>query len=67
MNVYLMGFDSVSRMTLMRKMKNFYQYVTEDLGGIVLKGYNIVGDGKMVKWGTFEFTISVIRYPLYDL
>lgn len=45
LNVYIIGFDSLSRMTFMRKMPKTYEYITSKLNGIVLEGYNIVGDG----------------------
>lgn len=44
-NVLMYGFDSLSRLALMRKMPLTYEYLTEELGGDVLEGYNIVGDG----------------------
>ena len=37
-NVLMLGFDSVSRMTFMRFLPKSYQYLIEELGGIVLKG-----------------------------
>uniref|UniRef100_T1IUT3 DUF229 domain-containing protein n=1 Tax=Strigamia maritima TaxID=126957 RepID=T1IUT3_STRMM len=45
LNVLIWGHDSLSRMTFMRKMPKTYEYITEILGAVVLKGYNIVGDG----------------------
>lgn len=45
LNVYMFGFDSLSRMTFIRKMPKTYKYLTANLNGIVLEGYNIVGDG----------------------
>lgn len=45
LNVYMMGFDSISRMTFMRKLPKTFDYITSKLNGIVLEGYNIVGDG----------------------
>ncbi|CAF2080961.1 unnamed protein product [Rotaria magnacalcarata] len=44
-NVFMLGFDSVSRMTFMRFLPKSYNYLIKDLGSIVMKGYNIVGDG----------------------
>ncbi|XP_013417413.1 uncharacterized protein LOC106178672 [Lingula anatina] len=44
-NVLMFGFDSVSRMTWIRNLRKSYDYFTKELGGIVLEGYNIVGDG----------------------
>lgn len=45
LNVLIWGFDSLSRMTFIRKLPQSYKYLTETLGAVVLKGYNIVGDG----------------------
>ncbi|XP_061194183.1 uncharacterized protein LOC133202384 [Saccostrea echinata] len=45
LNVLMYGFDSVSRNTWLRVLPKTHKYFTEELGGIVLKGYNIVGDG----------------------
>ena len=44
-NVLMFGFDSVSRMTWMRNLPKTHKYYTQELGGMVLEGYNIVGDG----------------------
>ncbi|EDW67207.1 uncharacterized protein [Drosophila virilis] len=44
-NVLMFGFDSLSRNAFMRKLPRSYAYLTEQLGAIVLQGYNIVGDG----------------------
>jgi hypothetical protein len=43
--ILILGFDSLSHMTYRRKLAKTYQYFTENLKGIVLNGYNIVGDG----------------------
>uniref|UniRef100_A0A5S6R433 Sulfatase N-terminal domain-containing protein n=1 Tax=Trichuris muris TaxID=70415 RepID=A0A5S6R433_TRIMR len=45
LNIYFLGFDSLSRLMFMRKLKETYKYVTEVLNGTVLEMYNIVGDG----------------------
>ncbi|XP_034484928.1 uncharacterized protein LOC117789874 [Drosophila innubila] len=44
-NVLMFGLDSMSRNSFMRKLPRSYAYLTKQLGAIVLKGYNIVGDG----------------------
>ena len=44
-NILMFGFDSTSRMTWMRNLPKSHEYFTENLGGHVLEGYNIVGDG----------------------
>ena len=45
LNVLMVGFDSVSRMMWQRNLPRAYSYLTETLGGVVMEGYNIVGDG----------------------
>ncbi|CDW54788.1 DUF229 domain containing protein [Trichuris trichiura] len=44
-NLYILAFDSVSRLQFMRKMRQTYKYITTVLKGIVLEKYNILGDG----------------------
>ena len=41
----MFGFDSVSRLTWMRTLPRSYQYLVDQLGATVLRGYNVVGDG----------------------
>ncbi|RMZ93589.1 hypothetical protein BpHYR1_050693 [Brachionus plicatilis] len=43
-NVLMFGFDSVSRMSWIRMLPKSYAYMIQE-GFVVLKGYNIVGDG----------------------
>ncbi|KFM58832.1 hypothetical protein X975_14483, partial [Stegodyphus mimosarum] len=45
LNVLMFGLDSMSRLHYMRKLPQTYRYLTEVLNAVVLKGYNIVGDG----------------------
>uniref|UniRef100_A0A0K8SW36 Uncharacterized protein n=1 Tax=Lygus hesperus TaxID=30085 RepID=A0A0K8SW36_LYGHE len=45
MNVLMFGFDSISRLTFSRKLPKSFEYLTKELGTIILQGYNIVGDG----------------------
>jgi len=45
LNVLVLGLDSVSRLAFMRTLPKSYEYLTDSLGAVVLKGYNIVGDG----------------------
>lgn len=45
LNVLMFGLDSMSRLHYIRKMPKTYKYLTKVLKGVVLKGYNIVGDG----------------------
>ncbi|XP_045168547.2 uncharacterized protein LOC123531552 [Mercenaria mercenaria] len=44
-NVLMLGLDSVSRHMYMRLLPKTHKYFTEVLGGSLLEGYNIVGDG----------------------
>jgi len=41
----MFGFDSVSRLTWIRSLPRSYQYLVDQLGATVLRGYNVVGDG----------------------
>ena len=45
LDILLFGFDSVSRMTWMRNLPKSHDYFVNTLGGVVMEGYNIVGDG----------------------
>lgn len=45
LDIFILGFDSVSRMAWQRSLPRSHSYFTEKLGGVVLEGYNIVGDG----------------------
>ena len=44
LDILILGFHSLSHMTYRRKLTKTYTYFTENLKGIVLNGYNIVGD-----------------------
>ena len=44
MNILMIAFDSVSRLTWMRNLPRTYHFLVTVLGGVVLNGYNIVGD-----------------------
>ncbi|XP_021358590.1 uncharacterized protein LOC110453777 isoform X2 [Mizuhopecten yessoensis] len=44
LSVFMFGIDSVSRLGAIRKLPKTVKYLTETLGGHVLKGYNKVGD-----------------------
>ena len=45
LNILMMGFDSVSRLMWQRNLPKTYAYLTESLGAVVLRGYNVAGDG----------------------
>jgi hypothetical protein len=44
LDILILGFHSLSHMTYRRQLTKTYTYFTENLKGIVLSGYNIVGD-----------------------
>ncbi|GFR96917.1 elongation factor Tu [Elysia marginata] len=44
-DVFMFGFDSVSRMSWLRNLPKTREYFIQELGGIELEGHNIVGDG----------------------
>ena len=44
-NVIILGLDSMSRFAYKRFLPKSYTYFTRELGGVVLEGFNIVGDG----------------------
>ena len=45
LSVLMLGFDSMSRMSWLRRMKSSREYLVNRLRGIELEGYNIMGDG----------------------
>ena len=45
LNILIFGFDSMSQVTWRTYLRESYKYFTETLKGVVLEGYNIVGDG----------------------
>ncbi len=45
MDVIIFGFDSVSRINWLRNVPLVHEYFTQQMDGVVMKGYNIVGDG----------------------
>uniref|UniRef100_A0A0N4WMR4 Sulfatase domain-containing protein n=1 Tax=Haemonchus placei TaxID=6290 RepID=A0A0N4WMR4_HAEPC len=45
LNVFFLGFDSLSHMSFRRKMPKTVEVLEKSLGAVVLNGYNIVGDG----------------------
>ncbi|VDL67162.1 unnamed protein product [Nippostrongylus brasiliensis] len=45
LNVFFLGFDSLSQMSFRRKLPKTVQLLEGTLGSVVLNGYNIVGDG----------------------
>ncbi|KAH9503903.1 hypothetical protein Btru_064113 [Bulinus truncatus] len=45
LSLLVMGFDSMSRMSWLRRMRRSRDYFINKLGGLELEGYNIMGDG----------------------
>ncbi|XP_060807916.1 uncharacterized protein LOC106138246 isoform X2 [Amyelois transitella] len=45
LNVLIFGFDSTARNGFIRRMPKSYEYLTKSLHAVVLKGFNILGDG----------------------
>ena len=45
LNILMIGFDSISHMTYIRKMPKTLEYFRSSMDGLILNGYNIVGDG----------------------
>ncbi|XP_045529524.1 uncharacterized protein LOC123717526 isoform X1 [Pieris brassicae] len=45
LNVLILGFDSASYNGIVRKLPKSYKVLVEELGAVILNGYNIVGDG----------------------
>lgn len=45
LNILIIIFDSTSRNGFIRQMPQSYKFLTEELQAVVLKSYNIVGDG----------------------
>ncbi|XP_060807910.1 uncharacterized protein LOC106138239 [Amyelois transitella] len=45
LNVLLFAYDSASRNGFIRRMPKSYKYITEELKAVVLKSYNVMGDG----------------------
>lgn len=44
-NVLILGFDSMSRQSVQRYLPETHDFFTRTLGGVLLEGNNIVGDG----------------------
>ncbi|KAK6031246.1 hypothetical protein OSTOST_02606, partial [Ostertagia ostertagi] len=45
LNIFFLGFDSLSHMSFRRKLPKTVEVLEKTLGSVVLNGYNIVGDG----------------------
>ena len=62
-NVLILGIDSVSRMAMQRLFPKTYNYVKDTLGGIVLEGYNAVGDGTVANLLPFLCGKTLMELP----
>ncbi|CAD5221035.1 unnamed protein product [Bursaphelenchus okinawaensis] len=45
LNLFFMGFDSLSQQAYRRSLPKTVEFLEKELGSIILDGYNIVGDG----------------------
>ena len=45
LNILMFGLDSTSRMTWLRNLPKTHQYFVQHMNGVVMEGYNIIGDG----------------------
>ncbi len=45
LNIMLLSYDSVSRVSWIKRLPKTYAYLTQIMGSEILTGYNIVGDG----------------------
>ena len=50
LNVVIWGTDSMSSLAFQRMLPMSHEYFTKTLGGILLEGYNIIGDGTAQAW-----------------
>ena len=50
LNVVIWGTDSMSSLMFQRLLPKSHEYFTKHLGGILLEGYNIIGDGTAQAW-----------------
>ncbi|GFS23652.1 hypothetical protein ElyMa_005138600 [Elysia marginata] len=66
MSIAILGFDSMSRMSWHRRLKETRSYFKDNLGGIELESHNIVGDGTTAVMfpmltGKFEWELPECR------
>lgn len=65
LGVAVIGLDSMSRLNFMRQLPLSYRFITENLGGVVLLGFNKVGEntfpnvipmltGRPCAWGSVD-------------
>ena len=47
LNVVVVIFDAVSRASWMRRLAASHQYFVDELDGVVMDGFNVVGDGAL--------------------
>lgn len=66
MSIAILGFDSMSRMSWMRRLPETWKYFVEKLGAIDLESHNILGDGTTAVMfpmltGKFEWELPECR------
>ena len=66
LNIVIWGLDSMSSLMIQRVLPKAHQYFTETLGGVLLEGYNVAGDGTPQNWipiltGKKEFDLPDVR------
>ena len=66
LNIVIWGLDSMSSLMFQRVLPKAHRYFTETLGGVLLEGYNIAGDGTPQNWipiltGKKEFDMPDVR------
>uniref|UniRef100_A0A914VUB8 DUF229 domain containing protein n=1 Tax=Plectus sambesii TaxID=2011161 RepID=A0A914VUB8_9BILA len=64
LNVYIIGFDSLSSLMFQRKLKKTYKFLVQDLEAVILEGYNIVGDGTPQAWIPILTAQTELELPL---
>ena len=72
MNVLILGVDSISRNTFLRNAPELDSYIRENLGGIMMEGFNKVGDNtavniySMVTGREFYSDWSTLMFSTWD-
>ena len=66
LSIAILGFDSMSRMSWLRRLKKTRKYFYDTMKGVELKGHNIVGDGTTavilpMLTGSFEWELPECR------
>ena len=66
LNIVIWGLDLMSSLMFQRVLPKAHQYFTETLGGVLLEGYSVAGDGTPQNWipiltGKKEFDMPDVR------